>query len=80
MLLTSHELGQLEAMADDVVFLLEGRVRFEGELVELLAATGYDDLEGAIASLILEGRTLITPGALAAGDGGPAGPGAEGVA
>ncbi|NJD18985.1 MAG: ABC transporter ATP-binding protein [Gemmatimonadetes bacterium] len=54
-LLTSHELGQLEAMADDVVFLLEGRVRFEGELAEILTSTGHEDLEGAIASLILEG-------------------------
>ncbi len=79
-LLTSHELGQLEAMADDVVFLLEGRVRFEGELTELLAATGHEDLEGAIASLILEGRTLIAPGVPASGDAGPAGTGAEGVA
>ena len=54
-LLTSHELGQLQAMADDVVFLLDGVVRFEGEVAELLAATGHDDLEGAIANLILEG-------------------------
>lgn len=54
-LLTSHEMGQLEAMADDVVFLLDGRVRFEGELAELLAATGQRELEGAIANLILEG-------------------------
>ncbi|HSW29324.1 MAG TPA: ABC transporter ATP-binding protein [Longimicrobiales bacterium] len=54
-LLTSHELGQLQVMADDVVFLLDGVVRFEGEVAELLAATGHDDLEGAIANLILEG-------------------------
>ncbi len=52
-LLTSHELGQVQALADDLVFLLDGVVRFEGELSDLLEATGSDDLEGAIASLIL---------------------------
>lgn len=54
-LLTSHEMGQLQALADDVVFLLDGTVRFEGEVTDLLAVTGEGDLEGAIAKLILEG-------------------------
>lgn len=54
-LLTSHDLGQLQALADDVVFLLDGSVRFEGEVADLLAATGQTELEGAIATLILEG-------------------------
>jgi Cu-processing system ATP-binding protein len=54
-LLTSHDLGQLQMLADDVVFLLDGVVRFEGEASELLAATGHAELEGAIAALILEG-------------------------
>jgi Cu-processing system ATP-binding protein len=51
-LLTSHDLGQLQAMADDVVFLLDGSVRFEGEITDLLDATGQTELEGAIATLI----------------------------
>ena len=54
-LLTSHDLGQLQVLADDVVFLLDGVVHFEGEVAELLSATGEEDLEGAIAHLILEG-------------------------
>lgn len=53
-LLTSHDLSQLQSLADDVVFLLDGRVRFEGEIQDLLEATGQDDLEAAIATLILE--------------------------
>jgi Cu-processing system ATP-binding protein len=56
-LLTSHELSQLQALADDVVFLLDGVIRFEGEVAELLAATGEEELEGAIARLILEGAS-----------------------
>lgn len=55
-LITSHEMGQLQSLADDVVFLLEGVVRFEGEVAELLALTGETELEGAIARLIIEPR------------------------
>jgi Cu-processing system ATP-binding protein len=65
-LLTSHDLGQLEALADDVVFLLDGVVRFEGEVVALLATTGQTDLEAAIASLI-QGDVVA-----ASADSGPA--------
>jgi len=73
-LLTSHDLGQLQALADDVVFLLDGRVRFEGEIGELLAVTGEEELEGAIATLILEAGPSAAPGSPDAGDNG------EGVA
>jgi Cu-processing system ATP-binding protein len=51
-LVTSHNLGDLEAIADAVVFLHEGRVRFEGSLTELLARTGRASLEQAIATLM----------------------------
>lgn len=52
-LLTSHDLAQLQVLADDVVFLLDGEVRFEGEVAGLLGVTGESELEGAIAALIL---------------------------
>ena len=54
--MTSHDLGQLEALADDVVFLLDGEVRFEGEFDELYDRTGEGDLEGALAQLLREGQ------------------------
>ena len=54
-ILTSHDLGQVQVLADDVVFLLDGSVRFEGEITTLLESTGEPDLEGAIATLILQG-------------------------
>lgn len=54
-LLTSHDLGQVQAMADDVVFLLEGRVHYAGSLPALLERTGHPDLEGAVAALLTGG-------------------------
>lgn len=51
-LLTSHDLGQVQALADDIVFLLDGRVAFRGSLGGLLATTAQADLEGAIATLM----------------------------
>jgi Cu-processing system ATP-binding protein len=50
--LTSHVLADLEELADRIVFLLDGRIRFDGKLEDLRAATGQDRLERAIASLI----------------------------
>ena len=55
-LLTSHDLLQLQALADDVVFLLDGRVRFAGPVDVLLDGTGHRDLEGAIAGILSERR------------------------
>jgi Cu-processing system ATP-binding protein len=54
-LLTSHVLSELEELVDDVVFLLEGRVEFEGPLRRLREATGEHRLERAIARLMQQG-------------------------
>jgi len=51
-ILSSHVLSELEALADDVAFLLDGRIRYRGTLAELKAATGESELEGAIAKLM----------------------------
>ncbi len=50
---TSHNLGELEALAENVVFLLEGQARFTGTLEQLLHDTGRPNLEEAIADLML---------------------------
>ena len=54
-ILTSHVLSELQELVDDVVFLLEGRVEFEGSLRHLAEATGETRLERAIASLMRRG-------------------------
>lgn len=64
-LVTSHNMGDLEALADDVVFLHEGRIRFGGGLDELLRSTGRETLEAAIADLM---RGDPAPGAEQADD------------
>ena len=51
-LVTSHVMAELEELADDVAFLLDGRIRFRGTLHELRAGTGEERLERAIASLM----------------------------
>jgi Cu-processing system ATP-binding protein len=54
-LLASHTLGELEELADDIVFLHEGRVRFHGPIRRLMELTGFARLERAIAALMQQG-------------------------
>jgi Cu-processing system ATP-binding protein len=51
-LLVSHALTELEELVDDVVFLVDGAVKFEGSLRRLKQATGEPRLERAIAHLM----------------------------
>jgi Cu-processing system ATP-binding protein len=48
-------MSELERLSDDVVFLLEGRVRYRGSLADIKAQTGESELEGAIAQLMIAG-------------------------
>jgi Cu-processing system ATP-binding protein len=51
-LLVSHVLSELEDLVDDVIFLLEGRVEFQGSLRRLEEITGENRLEPAVARLM----------------------------
>jgi len=51
-LVTTHIMDFVEEMADEIVFLLEGKVYFRGTLKELMKQTGENDLEHAIAALL----------------------------
>lgn len=48
-LLTSHIMSEVEELAQDLVFLLEGAIAFQGTVETLLAQTGETRLERAIA-------------------------------
>ena len=52
-LITSHVMSELEQVADDVVFLLEGHVRFSGSMAALKEETRQSTLERAVAHMMI---------------------------
>lgn len=56
-LVTTHVMNFVEEMANEIVFLLDGRIRFRGELAALKRRCGEPTLERAIAKL-LQGECL----------------------
>ncbi|MGD8494754.1 MAG: ABC transporter ATP-binding protein [Gemmatimonadales bacterium] len=51
-LITSHVLSELRDLADHLVYLVDGRIRFDGSTEELLRRMETDDLERAVACLM----------------------------
>lgn len=51
-LITTHVLDLVEELADQIVFLLEGKVYYRGDQSTLLGKTGENDIEHAIAQLL----------------------------
>jgi Cu-processing system ATP-binding protein len=52
-LVTSHIMGELEDLCDEVAFLLDGTVRYVGSIGALTEQTRQQSLERAIASLMI---------------------------
>jgi Cu-processing system ATP-binding protein len=50
-LLTTHVLGEIEELADDIAFILEGHVLYHNSKEELLRQTKCSEFERAIAAL-----------------------------
>ena len=65
-LLTSHVVSELETMADDIAFLLDGTILFAGPVATLVAGTGARSLEEALASLMRAPADAIPDAALRA--------------
>ncbi len=53
-ILTSHIISEIDALADHIAFLMDGRVYVEGKKEAIQARAGYDNLERAIAHLMKE--------------------------
>ena len=51
-LITTHIMSFVEEVADEIVFLLDGKIYFKGSSTALKEQTGQLDLEHAIATLI----------------------------
>ncbi len=60
-LITSHVLSELEELADDIVFLLDGTVRYCGSQSALRASTGGLSLERSIGALMQSSSIAIAP-------------------
>jgi Cu-processing system ATP-binding protein len=54
-IVTSHVLSDLDPLADDIAFLIDGRVGFAGSVRDLKLATRQLNLERAIAQVMMEG-------------------------
>ena len=53
--ITSHIMSELDELCDDVVFLLDGRIRFAGSVHDLKLRTRQFSLERAIAAMMTTG-------------------------
>ncbi len=51
-LITSHIMSFVEEMADEIVFLLDGKIYFKGTLATIKEQTKQTDLEHAIAAIL----------------------------
>ena len=54
-IVTSHLMAELQEIADDVVFMSEGQVRFSGSVGEMMDVTRQANLERAVAALMDRG-------------------------
>lgn len=51
-LITSHIMSFVEEVADEIVFILEGKIYFKGSIQKLKTKTNQPDFEHAIASIL----------------------------
>ena len=51
-LITTHIMPLVEEIADEILFLLDGKMYFQGTIEELGAKTGKQNLEHSIASIV----------------------------
>ncbi len=58
-IITSHIVSEVEAMADRIIYMLEGKIYFDETKEKLYSATGKQNLNKAIAHLINAGEEIV---------------------
>lgn len=53
-ILTSHIMTEIEELADNIIFLIDGKIVFDGEVKDLIESSGEHILEKAIANMMTE--------------------------
>ena len=53
-IITTHIMSFVEEIADEIVFLLDGKIYFKGTVKRLKEQTGQNNLEHAIANILTE--------------------------
>lgn len=53
-ILTSHIMSEIEELADEIIFLLDGKIYYQGSLLNLLLEKGETRLEKAVAGILQE--------------------------
>ncbi|NQT61974.1 MAG: ABC transporter ATP-binding protein [Candidatus Marinimicrobia bacterium] len=51
-IITSHIMSEIQELADTILYLLDGKIFFDGPVNELIAQTGEKNLERAIAKMM----------------------------
>lgn len=51
---TTHIMGLVEDLAEEIIFLLEGSIHYHGTLAEMIRKTGESNLEHAMAHMLLK--------------------------
>jgi len=53
-ILTSHIMSEIEELADHIIFLIDGKIKFDGSVFDILTYKGENKLEKAIANMMNE--------------------------
>ncbi|MEQ8904154.1 ABC transporter ATP-binding protein [Ekhidna sp.] len=56
-LITTHIMSLVEEVAEEIIFLLDGKIHFQGTLKEMQKQTNEKDLEHAIAAMLVTNGT-----------------------
>lgn len=57
-ILTSHIMSEIEELADEIIFLLDGKIYYQGSVMNLLFEKGEVKLEKAVAKILEEKSAL----------------------